>query len=67
MRPTKILLLAVMMLNSACTSGQEKTDFCQEATPIYLSKQDKLTDNTARQILAFDDKGHVLCDWLYSR
>ena len=42
-------------------------DFCDNARPIYMDAHDKVTADTARQILEYDDKGHALCAWPYSR
>ncbi|WP_231602305.1 hypothetical protein [Herbaspirillum chlorophenolicum] len=36
---------------------------CAWAKPIYISKQDKLTDGTADQILAHNLAGAGRCGW----
>lgn len=62
----KIWLFLLLMLNSSCVpSGSEKSDteFCAQADPIYIGAKDILTDDTAREILSYDDKGRVLCSW----
>jgi hypothetical protein len=40
-----------------------KVDPCKGWEPIYVSKADKLTDDTAKQILAHDMYGAKLCNW----
>jgi len=43
---------------SGCTPRTlVKTDFCTGWKPIYPSRQDVLTDGTAKQILAHDEQG----------
>ena len=37
---------------------------CDWNQPIYISKQDVLTDETAREILEHDKMGVVKCGWL---
>lgn len=59
----KTWLLILPLFNSACASGQENSDFCKLTRPIYLSKKDSVSDETARQILEFDDTGRILCGW----
>ncbi|HEP6279542.1 hypothetical protein [Burkholderia vietnamiensis] len=36
---------------------------CEWARPIYVSKTDVLSDDTARQILAHDQAGALHCNW----
>jgi hypothetical protein len=38
-------------------------DFCATALPIYISKDDKISDDTARQILKHNLTGRKLCNW----
>jgi hypothetical protein len=38
-------------------------DFCATAKPIYVSKDDVITDMTAQQILAHNVLGRKLCGW----
>ena len=68
MRLTKTLPLALMMFSASCASGSE-TDvpFCDWAFPIYVSKDDKFTGNTAREILEYNDHGAALCGWKRAR
>nr|DAV65788.1 MAG TPA: hypothetical protein [Caudoviricetes sp.] len=37
--------------------------FCEIANPIYLSKEDKLTQESKRQVLAHDIVGERICGW----
>lgn len=36
---------------------------CKWVQPIYIGKQDRLTDHTADQILAHNMTGQRLCGW----
>ena len=38
-------------------------DFCATAKPIYISRNDVLTDQTAAAILAHNLTGRKLCGW----
>jgi hypothetical protein len=38
-------------------------DFCATAKPIYVSKNDIITDQTASAILAHNLTGRKLCGW----
>lgn len=38
-------------------------DNCTPWAPIYVSKQDVLTDATAKAILRYDETGAKLCEW----
>ena len=38
-------------------------DFCATARPIYISKTDTFSDQTARQVLAHNLTGARLCGW----
>lgn len=54
-----------MLLANCATSGKEieVTDTsCQWVAPIYISKNDVLTDGTARQILAHNKTWETFCD-----
>lgn len=50
-------------LLSCCATGPVTTDGCGWAKPIYISKDDVLTDGTAKQILAHDRTGKSICGW----
>lgn len=39
------------------------TDYCTPWRAIYPSRQDVLTDGTAKAILAHDQTGEKLCGW----
>lgn len=61
---TAALLLMAMLLNACAINGRVTDSFCTVGRPIYISKQDTLTDGTARQILDHNEVGKVLCGWL---
>ena len=51
-----------MLAVSACTSvGAGTSDFCTLYKPIYVSKQDVLTDGTVEQILRANEVWEKLC------
>lgn len=62
MLKAKMLPLAMTLLLSACTTTIPDS-FCDIARPIYISKSDKVSGDTARQILQHDDTGATLCGW----
>ncbi|MBZ6620048.1 hypothetical protein FMJ55_24035 [Klebsiella pneumoniae] len=37
--------------------------FCDGANPIYISKDDALTEETEREILIHNTLGERICDW----
>lgn len=55
--------LASLMLLSACASGGPVTDMCGAWRPILISRDDALTPDTARAILAHNETGAKLCGW----
>ncbi len=68
----KILLPAtlVSLVSGCATNGPAINpapvivdNSCAWAKPIYISKQDKLTDGTADQILAHNLAGAGRCGW----
>lgn len=54
-----------MLSLTACgTNGQGgEQAFCTAAQPIYFDKADKVSDRTARAIVAHNEKGRRLCNW----
>lgn len=40
-----------------------KPEFCTNALPIYVKKDDVISDATARQILQHNKLGRKLCGW----
>ncbi len=60
---TVALLLMAMQLNACAMTGRVTDSFCAIGRPIYVSKQDVLTDGTARQILDHNEVGKDLCGW----
>lgn len=50
-----------MLFVSSCNAGGG--NFCDVARPLFIDKDDVLTDGTARQILNNNEKGQELCRW----
>jgi hypothetical protein len=58
-----ICILAVLILSvSACATSGPATDSCAWVKPIYVSKQDVLTDGTVDQILGHNTKWQEICN-----
>lgn len=60
------MLPLILLLVGCATNGratEASTSGCEWTRPIYVSKQDVLTDTTARQILAHNETGRRLCNW----
>lgn len=56
--------LTVSFLLTGCEiKPQRGVLFCEVANPIYLSKDDKLTQESKRQVLAHDIVGERICGW----
>ncbi|CAM6645456.1 Lipoprotein [Klebsiella pneumoniae] len=56
--------LTVSLLLTGCViKPQQGLLFCETANPIYLSKEDQLTQESKRQILAHDIVGERVCGW----
>jgi hypothetical protein len=52
------------MFTAACSpTGRAINDYCLVAEPIYISKKDGLTNETARQVLQNNETGLKLCGW----
>jgi hypothetical protein len=60
-----LLLAGCAMMGGPATKPSDpvKVDPCAPWKPIYVSKADKLTDGTARQIKDHDETGERLCGW----
>lgn len=58
-------MLAPIALLASCRAGPatEPSNGCEWVKPIYPSKDDSLTDGTARQILNHDETGKQICGW----
>jgi hypothetical protein len=59
-------LLGLLTLPASC-GGAGSGDYCLAARPIYISRDDVLTVETARAILAANETGARLCGWQPSR
>lgn len=59
--------LVVLAMSYAVSGCAEKINtapsFCTVGRAIYISEEDKLSDETARQILYHDELGERLCGW----
>ena len=53
------LLLMIVSVSGCATDGGQ----CLWDKPIMLSRQDVLTDGTAAQVLAHNEKGAAICGW----
>lgn len=60
---TAVLLLMAMQLSACAMTGRVTDSYCAIGRTIYISKQDVLTDGTARQILDHNEVGKALCGW----
>lgn len=49
------------MFTTGCAIGQGNA--CKTFDPIYLDKQDRIVESTARQVLTHNEKGQRLCKW----
>lgn len=52
--------LAALLLTGCATSGAV-TNYCDISKPVYISKQDVLTDGTAKQILQHNETWQRIC------
>lgn len=58
------MLAGIAILLPACASDGRVTDpGCAAWRPIYVSRGDVLTEETARQILAHNEAGARVCMW----
>lgn len=64
--------MAVLIMSFAivgCVNKQteiQQPAFCDVSGPIFIGKEDVLTDLTARQILTHNNTGVKLCHWVGS-
>lgn len=57
----RYLVCLMLMFVSACKSGPAIDMSCAWVRPIMISRQDVLTDETARQILTLNETWQSLC------
>lgn len=58
------MLLTMSFLLTGCVIKQPQgLLFCETASPIYISRDDVLTQETKRQILTHDIVGERVCGW----
>lgn len=55
-----LLALTTLALASGCVDGSA-TDFCAIAQPIYVGRDDVLTAETVRQLLAHNETWEAIC------
>lgn len=56
--------LTVSLLLTGCVIKQpQELLFCDIASPVYISRDDTLTQETKRQILTHDIIGERVCGW----
>ena len=58
-----ISAIAILCLAGCQSLPHSVHDFCTLGKPILVSKQDVLTDGTAKQIQSHDETGAKLCGW----
>lgn len=60
-----LAMLLLIALLASCKTGQEikPSNGCEWVKPIFPSRDDQLTDGTARQILDHDETGKQICGW----
>lgn len=56
-------LVACVMMAGCAPRTVVRTDFCTGWEPIYVSRQDVLTDGTAKAIKAHDEHGVKVGCW----
>ena len=56
-----MLLLSLTLAVSACGTAGPAIDSCVWVKPIYVSKQDVLTDGTVEQILRHNEAWERIC------
>ncbi len=56
-------LLGIAILLAACEAGPVTSDPCGPWRPLRPSREDVLTPDTARQMLAHNLTGARLCGW----
>jgi hypothetical protein len=57
----RLLLVSLTLAVSACGTVGPAIDSCVWVKPIYVSKQDVLTDGTVAAILAHNEKWQEIC------
>lgn len=57
------LLVSCASMAGYGTEAQLRQATCSAWAPIYASRQDVLTDGTARQVLQHNETGRRLCGW----
>mgnify|MGYP007126101922 CR=1 FL=1 len=50
-----------LLLSSCSNAGPATSEYCALAKPIYVSRADVLTDETARQIYAHNETWREIC------
>ena len=58
----KLTVLILVLLVSGCSTVGH-VNSCDIFGPVYLSKNDVLTDDTVRQIYKHNETGKEVCGW----
>lgn len=58
-----LIVFAMTGCATAKKNDEPGVDYCSTARAIYVSKNDGLTDGTARQVLEHNLTGQKLCGW----
>ena len=56
-------LASLILLGACATNGHVPNDPCGPFRPIYVGKDDVLTEATARDLLVHNRAGRELCGW----
>ena len=67
MSKTLCAALALVLLTACETSGRATDAACVAFRPVYVSKADVLTEETAQQLLTHNRTGARLCGWKPSK
>lgn len=62
-----LCLLATLSVSGCETSGPVTSGGCEWTKPIWLSRSDVLTDDTADQIIAHNETGSRICGQTWAR
>ena len=57
----RLILIALALSLGGCATMMSASSYCRIDKPIYISKQDKLSPGTARQILTENEKHKGIC------
>ena len=61
MKPTSLLLALMLLSLDACGTSGPADSYCAVARPIYLTKDDRLSEPTLRAIVSHDQTWERVC------